>query len=194
MTSDVPQDSPTWPPAPNPANVGGAAYPPVPQPGALQDASPDASATDRAWTIVGSTKRRGDWVVPERLVLPVALGDVVIDLRQARFTAATTTIEVQGLMGDVKIIVPDAIRVECSGSAIVGEFKDVPPEVATTPALSAGVVRVVGAMIFGQVRVFRTADAVGEARYAIDGMAGWRAQRRRRRERRRLRRHQGIAD
>ena len=27
----------------------------------------------------------------------------------------------------------------------------------------------------GQVRVFRTADAVGEARYAIDGMAGWRA-------------------
>ena len=86
------------------------AYSPVPQQGALQDASPDASATDRVWTIVGSTKRRGDWVVPERLVLPVALGDVVIDLRQARFTAATTTIEVQGLMGDVKIIVQMCIR------------------------------------------------------------------------------------
>jgi len=44
------------------------------------------------------------------------------------------------------------------------------------------------------VRVFRTADAVGEARYAIDGMAGWRAQRRRRRDRRRLKGRQGIAD
>jgi hypothetical protein len=38
-------------------------------------------------------------------------------------------------------------------------------------------------MIMGQVRVFRTADPVGEGRYAIDGMAGWRAQRRRRKER-----------
>ena len=48
------------------------------------------------------------------------------------------------------------------------------------PGAGAPVVRVVGAMIMGQVRVFRTADAVGEGGYAIDGMAGWRAKRRRR--------------
>lgn len=184
MTSHSPQDSPTWPPAPIPAqptspgHPSGAAYPGVPQPYGPQDAS--RNVVDRVWTVMSNTKRRGDWVVPERIVLPVALGDVYVDLREARLTAPITTIEVQGLMGEVKIVVPESVRVECSGSAIVGEFHDVPSEQLPAPGAGAPVVRVVGAMIMGQVRVFRTADAVGEGGYAIDGMAGWRAKRRRR--------------
>ena len=185
MTSHSPQDSPTWPPAPIPAqppspgHPSGAAYPGVPQPYAPQDASRDV--VDRVWTVMSNTKRRGDWVVPERIVLPVALGDVYVDLREARLTAPITSIVVQGLMGEVKIVVPESVRVECSGSAIVGEFHDVPSE--QLPAPGAGVGRFVLFAPGGAVRSIRapqSADAVGEGGYAIDGMAGWRAKRRRR--------------
>lgn len=187
MTSQPPQDSPTWPPPSSSQGSDPAA--PLPPARPTYPATPttvgpqDTIGVDRIWTVLSSTKRRGDWVVPARLVLPVALGDVVVDLREARLSASTTTVEVQGLMGDVKVIVPDAVRVECSGSAIMGEFTDVPSEASVAPGPGAPVVRVVGAMIMGQVRVFRTADPVGGGRYAIDGMAGWRAQRRRRKER-----------
>jgi hypothetical protein len=182
MTSDTPQDSQVWPPTPAPAHGPGPVSFPTAAPHTPQDAT--SAVGDRVWTILSNTKRRGDWVVPERLVLPVAMGDVYIDLRQARLTAQTTTIEVQGLMGEVKIVVPDTVRVECSGSAIMGEFHDVPSVSPAPSGLSGAVVRVVGAMIMGQVRVFRTAEPVGEAGYSIDGLAGWRAQRRRHRTRR----------
>ncbi len=185
MTSETPQDSLVWPPANTPPHRQGPVYPPLPQPHPQDATGPEVS---RVWTIVSSTKRRGEWVVPERLVLPVAVGDVYLDLRQARLTAPTTTIEIAGLMGEVKVIVPDTVRVECGGSAIMGEFHDVLSGSPAPSDPSAALVRVVGAMIMGQVRVFRTADPVGEAGYSIDGIAGWRAQRRRRRNLRRSRR------
>lgn len=202
MTIDGPQDSPSWPPTPSrpptpswpptpsaspPAATGPApAHPAFPAGGYPQDAPSDAGS-ERIWTIMSETKRRGDWRIPSRLVLPVALGDVYLDLREAQLTAPTTIIEVQGLMGEVKVVVPDSVRVECSGSAIMGEFGDLEAGTAGPPPPTAPVVRVVGAMIMGQVRVFRTSAPVGTGPFAIDGMAGWKHERRARRERRRVR-------
>ncbi len=128
MTSHSPQDSPTWPPAPipaqptGPAHPSGAAYPGVPQPYGPQDAS--RNVVDRVWTVMSNTKRRGDWVVPERIVLPVALGDVYVDLREARLTAPITTIEVQGLMGEVKIVAVSSYSMSLPGLPVPAMLKN----------------------------------------------------------------------
>lgn len=185
MSTDTPQDSPVWPPQPSspaPAPQPSSAHQPAAWSAGPQEAVQQAEP-QRIWTVLSETKRRGAWQVPERLVLPVVMGDVLVDLREATLTAPVTTLEVQGLMGEVKIVVPDGVRVECTGSPIMGEFEERSDAGLAQPTPGAPLVRVVGAMIMGQVRVFRTAAAVGTGAYAIDGMTGWKHRRRQRRSR-----------
>jgi len=137
------------------------------------------------WTILSSTKRVGPWRVPARLRLHVSVGDVRIDLREAELSAQVTSIEVRGLMGEVKVIVPEAYRVECTGSAVLGEFEHKDSGPTAPAAAGAPLVRVNGAVVMGEVTVYRTAAPVGVGAFSVDGMAGVRARRRLRREERR---------
>lgn len=156
--------------------------------GSPQDHQPAPLAdAERVWTIMGSTKRTGAWEVPARLVLSVAMGDVRIDLREARFAARNTEIEVRGLMGDVKIIAPDTMRVRVTGSPIMAEFRQREGGETAEPPPDAPQLLVTGSMAMGDVTVWRTGDPVGSGTFGVDGLAGIRQ---RRRERRRSRRHQ----
>ena len=140
---------------------------------------------DHAWTIMSSAKRTGWWRVPEQFGVSVALGEVRLDLREAELSGPVTTIDVHGLMGEVKIIIPDTCRVECSGAPILGDFQAKEIDAATDPGPNAPVVRVTGSMVMGSVTVFRTSAAVGTGSYGIDGLSG--ARRRREARRRGLR-------
>ena len=51
------------------------------------------------------------------------MGSVVIDLTRARVGPGTSRIEVLAFMGNVEIIVPPELRVECDGSVILGNFE-----------------------------------------------------------------------
>lgn len=177
----VPQDSPTWPtlePTPPPAPRAAA---PRPFPATTAD------GFERDWKILSSGKRIGTWQVPSHLAVNVALGDYRIDLREAQLTSAVTTIDVTGLLGDVKVIVPIGYRVECTGAAIAAEFEIKGDAPATTDP-SAPLIRVKGAMVLGDVSVHRTADPVGQGSFSVDGLSGVSARRRQRREQRRARR------
>ncbi len=183
------QDSPVWPPAADPTSPAAAAQPPAPSPvsqppASLQDAT--QVAMEQVWTVLSSTKRQGTWRVPAHLLFTVGMGEVRLDLRGAELGSAVTTIEVRGIMGDVKIIVPDTMRVECTGSAVLGEFgqRESGPTAPAGPG--APLVRVIGAMVLGEVKVYRTAAVIGEGAFAIDGLPGMRARRRARRHQRRL--------
>lgn len=169
-----PQDSPHWPPVPDRPTHPYA----VPQ---------DAAHVpmEQVWTVVSSLKRTGAWRVPAHLAVSVAMGDARLDLREAELSSPLTTIEVRGFMGDVKIIVPDRLRVECTGSAFVGEFEHKESGVTAAAPADSPLVRVIGGMLLGEVTVYRTAAAVGEGAFSVDGLAGVRARRRLRRLRRR---------
>jgi Cell wall-active antibiotics response 4TMS YvqF len=101
---------------------------------------------------LSSQVRGGDWIVP-RLFRAVSFwGDVTIDLTSARFGAGTSRIELMVIMGNVTVLVPPDVRVDCDGDAIIGSF-DMDGQKWSTPGEGAPTVHVTGTAFLGSVDV-----------------------------------------
>jgi len=96
--------------------------------------------------------RNGEWVLPRLFRALAVMGKVVIDLTQVRLGPGTSEIEVRAFMGEVKIIVPHHLRVECEGHPIAGEFK-MKRVAKTRPQADAPLIRVTGVAIMGAVSI-----------------------------------------
>jgi len=85
---------------------------------------PSELVPDRAGTVsfLGSQSRHGDWMLPRLFRAVSVFGNIVIDLTRARVGPGTSRIEVRAFMGNVEIIVPPELRVECDGSGILANF------------------------------------------------------------------------
>jgi hypothetical protein len=64
-------------------------------------------------------RRDGRWVVPERLVVTVAFGEVILDMREALLQHHRTIVLATVVGGTLQLIVPDAVRVETTGTALL---------------------------------------------------------------------------
>jgi hypothetical protein len=76
---------------------------------------------DSGW--FSSFDRRGRWVVGDHYNGTVVCAVGVIDLREAQFTGAETTIDVNAWNGIVYVVVPDDAEVVVSGTGVMGRFK-----------------------------------------------------------------------
>jgi len=65
---------------------------------------------------------RAPFVLSDAQVLSL-VGEVRIDLSLAMPERPETTVELEGIVGDVRLIVPDDWRVEVEGFAVFGEFR-----------------------------------------------------------------------
>ena len=127
----------------------------------------------RVRVVLGSIERRGPWELPRQLTARVALGNLTLDLRDARIAPGTSEIEVHVTLGNVEIFVPPGVAVEVGASSFLGNVED-----RCEPGASAQVIRVVGRVKLGNLEV--TTLRRGESR--------WDGHRRRRWERRAHRR------
>src|SRR5215216_6723563 len=120
-------------------------FDPVPRaPAALEPVRPsEVAPLDRILTIMGETKRLGEWTPPRRLETFVLMGTVTLDLREARLAPGVTEIHVTAIMGEVKVLVPPNIRVEGHVSAIMGSFSDQSADAPEAPR-GVPVVRLTG--------------------------------------------------
>jgi hypothetical protein len=101
---------------------------------------------------MSSQVRAGDWILP-RLFRAVSFwGDVKIDLTRARFGAGTSRIELMVIMGNVDVLVPPDVRVECDGDAIIASF-DLHGQKWSAPEPGAPTIHVTGTAILGSVEV-----------------------------------------
>ena len=71
----------------------------------------------RVTSLFGNVERRGAWTVPAELEARAVFGHVELDFRDARFSAATTELDVRVVFGALEIIVPPQLAVECEGSS-----------------------------------------------------------------------------
>jgi hypothetical protein len=124
------------------------------------------------FTVMGGHERTGSWIVPRQLKVVVVMGGAEIDLREARFGAGVTEIEIFVLMGGITIIVPPGVRVESLGAAFMGGF-ELKAGDATALSPNHPVLRLNGLAIMGRVET--------ETRYP--GETAKEAKRRRRRAR-----------
>jgi Domain of unknown function (DUF1707)/Cell wall-active antibiotics response 4TMS YvqF len=98
------------------------------------------------------SRRAGPRPLDDEITAIAFLGDVIIDLRDAKITANEITIRAYALLNDVDVIVPEGVAIELSGVAIVGDNRNmVKPVAAGTSRL---VVKIHGHAVLGDVQVF----------------------------------------
>ncbi len=107
----------------------------------------------------GSSARGGDWLVPAHFRVVAVVGKVRLDLRRARFTSRTTTIEAAVFAGHLEIGLPGGFRVEYAASAFGGNFEFH----RRSPGSAAGdssrdvelpAIRIIGTHVGGAIEVF----------------------------------------
>ncbi len=73
--------------------------------------------------LMGSCERRGVWNVPSRVEAYVKLGNMELDLREAKL-GPETTIDAQITMGNLEIIVPTDLVLEVAVDTVAGHVED----------------------------------------------------------------------
>jgi hypothetical protein len=122
----------------------------LPVPAGAAAVSPVASALSREARVLGDLRRSGVWLVPAESRWKTLVGDIVLDLRQARVTAPEVTIEARTLLGDIQLLVPEGVEVEIRSRVLLGSIRQQAGRVA-----SPGAPRVIltGGTLIGDVRV-----------------------------------------
>jgi hypothetical protein len=112
----------------------------------------------RILAVFSGTERRGDVDVPGAVEVRAMFGSVELDYTRARFQAGTTVIDVSARFGNIEIDLPDTVRVEMDGSALLGNFslEDLRPPELRGPEPTDRVVRITGTAFFANVEVRRT--------------------------------------
>jgi hypothetical protein len=105
-----------------------------------------------AVAIMAGVKRDGDWIVPRLFRAFAFWGGMEIDLTAARLGPGVTQIEVVCIMGDVTILVPPELRVECEGDPIMASF-EIERQISSTTSPEAPLIRVTGTAFWGSVEV-----------------------------------------
>jgi hypothetical protein len=72
--------------------------------------------------LMSGFERAGNWVVPRYHTAVAIMGGGQLDLTQARFAEAETTINAFTIMGGIEIFVPDDITVRVQGFGFMGGF------------------------------------------------------------------------
>jgi hypothetical protein len=119
---------------------------PVPMPGGIV-------------SFFGKAARGGDWLVPAHFRVVAVVGVVRLDLRRARFSSPTTTIEAAVLAGRLEIGLPGGYRVEYAGSTFGGSFEYHPrspnvDSVVNDRDVQLPIIRVIGTHVAGAIDVY----------------------------------------
>lgn len=101
--------------------------------------------------VMGDCKERIVGRVDQRLEVLAVMGDVVLDLRGAQVPSGEVSVTATAVMGDVKVIVPDGVKVEMSGHAFLGDRKVLVRE--ARPGLPAPTVRIQATAVMGDVKI-----------------------------------------
>lgn len=119
---------------------------------------PPTAVPDRqgAVTFMSNNSRSGDWVLPRLFRALTIMGETKLDLTQVRLGAGTSEIQVRVFMGNIKIVVPHNLRVECDCTPALGEFK-VKHQSNSMPSPDAPLIRITGGAFMGSV-VVRVVD------------------------------------
>ena len=96
--------------------------------------------------------RNGDWVLPRHFRVVAFMGNAELDLTRAHVGAGTSHVEVAAMMGNVTVVVPPELRVECELDAFMAS-SEVHRRAATATPADAPLVRITGTAIMSSVEV-----------------------------------------
>ncbi len=115
----------------------------------------------RVLSILSDIKRKGTWRVPKRLRAVAVMGSLSLDFREAQLEPGVTKVRVRAVGGEIAIIVPPHLRVECDGRAILGAFDAMDQNTGGRDP-DAPLLRITGVAIIGSVEISTSAGGADE--------------------------------
>lgn len=112
------------------------------------------ATSSNAIAVMSGTDRKGVWTVSPTFTSVAMMGGVEIDLTQARFEEAETTIQAFAIMGGIDIYVPEDVTVQVNGIGFMGAFENKVRD-QTEPRPGVPLVKVTGLALMGGVEVKR---------------------------------------
>jgi hypothetical protein len=105
-------------------------------------------------SFLSSNEKEGHWELPRKFRALAVLGNVELDLRDARIGYGLSSIEAVAVLGNIEITVPPDIAVECDGDSLMGSFT-LRYNKRTSPSMATGerVIRVTGTAYAGAVTI-----------------------------------------
>jgi hypothetical protein len=100
----------------------------------------------------GNIERHGAWAVPAALSARATFGNVVLDFREARFTAGVTELDAHAAFGNLEILVPPQLAVDCQGGSLFGNFESHGVN-TSVPDPERPLLRIRGRAVFGNIEV-----------------------------------------
>jgi hypothetical protein len=73
--------------------------------------------------VLGSSTRRGEWEPADVTRVFALLGSADLDFTRALLLPGVTEVQAFTLCGSARIVVPEGLEVEVTGSALLGDFK-----------------------------------------------------------------------
>jgi hypothetical protein len=106
------------------------------------------------FSVMSETRRRGLWIVPQRLDLMAMMSDTTIDLTQATLPTGIIDIHVRSICAAVKLIVPPGLQVVSRISSLMSSVRGGgEPNQETAGGWKAGtVVRLTGWAVMADVQ------------------------------------------
>ena len=123
---------------------------------------------DRRFAILANLEHHSMAVAPRHLALSAVLGNVEIDLRDAKFGIGTTEIHVQAVLGHIAVTLPAGARVEQQASGILGAI-ECPPSPWSRARPDAPLVRLTGRALLGAVEI-RYAEPTARVDRGVAGL------------------------
>jgi len=105
------------------ADLPSVAAAPVPAPLPAEELAAMAPDRERLVSVMSETRRRGAWIVPQRLDLIALMSDTTIDLTQAALPTGIIDIHVRSICAAVKIVVPPGIQVVSRLSSLMSSVR-----------------------------------------------------------------------
>ena len=135
------------------ADLPSVAASPVPAP-LPADETVMAPDRERLFSVMSETRRRGGWIVPQRLDLIALMSDTTIDLTQAALPSGIIDIHVRSICAAVKIVVPPGLQVVSRISSLMSSVRGGgEPNEQTVGGWKAGtVVRLTGWALMAEVQ------------------------------------------
>lgn len=99
-----------------------------------------------------SVARGADWMLPRQLRIAAAVGNVELTLAEGQVGAGVSEIQAVAFLGNIDIVVPAGVRVECDVHPLLGTFDVVRQPEPPVPT-DAPVVRITGSAILGCITV-----------------------------------------
>ena len=136
------------------ADLPSAAAPPVPAPLPAEEVTALAPDRERVFSIMSETRRRGAWIVPQRLDLVALMSDTTIDLTQATLPTGIVDIHLRSICAAVKIVVPPGLQVVSRLSSLMSSVHGggEPNEKASAGWKAGTVIRLSGWALMAEVQ------------------------------------------